>query len=203
VTRFVVQRLLFGVLMLWLISVVVFALFFIAPHDPARTIAGRLATPDTVAAVRHRLGLDQPVLAQYGHFLDRLLHGDLGYSYYNSASVWSLIVGRLPVTVSLVAGGAVLWLAIGIGTGVLAARHPRSAVDRGVTLFVLTGLSMPTFLLGLLLLYFLFFRLPPCRHRSGPRRRLRAADPEPGAVGPAPGAAVGDARARHRRDLLG
>lgn len=157
--RFLVRRVLFGVLVLWLISVAVFVLFFIAPHDPARTIAGRQATPETVAAVRHRLGLDQPVLRQYGHFLARLVHGDLGYSYYNSEPVRSLIASRLPVTVSLTVGGAVLWLALGVGIGVVAARRPRSPVDRGATVFVLAGLSMPTFLVGLLLLYVLFFRL--------------------------------------------
>jgi peptide/nickel transport system permease protein len=159
VTRFLLRRALFGVLVLWLISVAVFVLFFIAPHDPARTIAGRQATPETVAAVRHRLGLDQPVLRQYGHFLARLVRGDLGYSYYNSEPVRSLIASRLPVTVSLTVGGAVLWLALGVGIGVLAARRPRSPVDRGATVFVLAGLSMPTFLVGLLLLYVLFFRL--------------------------------------------
>jgi len=157
--RFIIRRLLFGVLVLWLISVAVFVLFFVAPHDPARGIAGRLATPETVALVRHRLGLDRPVLQQYGHFLAQLAHGNLGYSYYNSESVRSLIVSRLPVTVSLTLGAAVIWLVAGVGIGVLAARRPRSAVDRGATLFVLTGLSMPTFLVGLLLLYFLFFRL--------------------------------------------
>jgi peptide/nickel transport system permease protein len=157
--RFLVRRALFGVLVLWLISVAVFVLFFVAPHDPARTIAGRQATAETVALVRHRLGLDQPVLQQYGHFLARLFHGDLGYSYYNSEPVRSLIASRLPVTVSLTIGGAVLWLALGVGIGVVAARRPRSVVDRGATVFVLAGLSMPTFLVGLLLLYVLFFRL--------------------------------------------
>jgi peptide/nickel transport system permease protein len=159
VLRFLVRRLLFGVLVLWLISVAVFVLFFVAPHDPARTIAGRQATAQTVALVRHRLGLDQPVLTQYGHFLIRLAHGDLGYSYYNSEPVRSLIAARLPVTLSLTLGGAVLWLVAGVGIGVIAARRPRSLLDRGATVFVLAGLSMPTFLVGLLLLYFLFFRL--------------------------------------------
>jgi peptide/nickel transport system permease protein len=159
VLRFIVRRVLFGVLVLWLISVAVFALFFVAPHDPARTIAGRQATAETVALVRHRLGLDQPVLTQYGHFLSGLLHGDLGYSYYNSEPVRSLIFSRLPVTLSLTLGGAVLWLVIGVGVGVMAARRPRSLLDRGATVFVLGGLSMPTFLVGLLLLYVLFFRL--------------------------------------------
>lgn len=157
--RFLARRLLFGVLVLWLISVAVFMLFFVAPHDPARTIAGRQATAETVALVRHRLGLDQPILTQYGHFLTGLAHGDLGYSYYNSEPVRSLIAVRLPVTLSLTLGGAVLWLIIGVGVGVLAARRPRSPIDRGATVFVLAGLSMPTFLVGLLLLYFLFFRL--------------------------------------------
>lgn len=157
--RLVFTRLLFGVLVLWLVSVAVFVLFFVAPHDPARTIAGRQATAQTVALVQHRLGLDRPVLEQYGHFLIRLAHGDLGYSYYNSEPVTSLIRARLPVTLSLTLGGAVLWLLLGVGSGVMAARRPRSLLDRGATVFVLGGLSMPTFLVGLLLLYFLFFKL--------------------------------------------
>ena len=70
-----------------------------------------------------------------------------------------LLASRLPVTVSLSLGGAVLWLAVGIGVGVAAARRPRSLVDRGGAVLMLAGLSMPTFLVGLLLIYFLFFRL--------------------------------------------
>ena len=157
--RFLVRRLLFGVLVLWLISVAVFVLFFVAPHDPARIIAGRQATAQTVALVEHRLGLDQPILTQYWHFLTRLAHGDLGYSYYNSEPVRSLIAARLPVTLSLTLGGAVLWLVLGVGIGITAARHPRSVLDRAATVFVLGGLSMPTFLVGLLLLFVLFFKL--------------------------------------------
>jgi peptide/nickel transport system permease protein len=158
-TAFLVRRGLFGLLVLWIVSVAVFVLFFVTPHDPARTIAGRLATPQTVALVNHRLGLDRPLVDQYGSFVWRLLHGDLGYSYYNSEPVRALLFSRLPVTASLALGAAVLWLVMGIGIGVVAARRPRSLADRAGTLFVLTGLSMPTFLLGLLLIYFLFFRL--------------------------------------------
>jgi peptide/nickel transport system permease protein len=131
----------------------------VAPHDPARLLAGKLATPQTVALVNHRLGLDRPLPDQYASFMGRLLHGDLGYSYYNSAPVRSLLASRLPVTASLALGAAVVWLVVGVGVGVAAARRPRSLVDRGGTLLVLTGLSMPTFLVGLLLIYFLFFRL--------------------------------------------
>jgi peptide/nickel transport system permease protein len=109
--------------------------------------------------VQHRLGLDQPVLTQYWHFLSGLLHGNLGYSFYSSTSVNSLLVSRLPVTVSLAAGAAVIWLVSGVLIGVLSASHPRSKVDRGATVFVLTGLSTPTFLLGILLIYTCFYRL--------------------------------------------
>jgi peptide/nickel transport system permease protein len=157
-TAFLLRRVLFGLLVLWLISVATFVLFFIAPHDPARAIAGRLATPETVALVRHRLGLDQPVLVQYWHFLTRLLHGDLGYSFVSSASVSSLLTSRLPVTISLTAGAAVIWLTSGVLVGVLSASRPRSLVDRSATVFVLAGLSMHTFLLGLLLIYVFFYR---------------------------------------------
>jgi peptide/nickel transport system permease protein len=157
--RFVARRLLLGLLVLWITSGAVFVLFFVAPHDPARLLAGKLATPQTVALVNHRLGLDRPLPDQYASFMGRLLHGDLGYSYYNSAPVRSLLASRLPVTASLALGAAVVWLVVGVGVGVAAARRPRSMVDRGGTLLVLTGLSMPTFLVGLLLIYFLFFRL--------------------------------------------
>ena len=157
--RFLTRRLLLGLLVLWIVSVAVFVLFFVTPHDPARLIAGRLATPQTVALVNHRLGLDRPLVDEYGGFVWRALHGDLGYSYYSSAPVLQLLASRLPVTASLALGAAVLWLVVGVGVGVAAARRPRSLVDRAGTLFVLTGLSMPTFLVGLLLIYFLFFRL--------------------------------------------
>jgi peptide/nickel transport system permease protein len=157
--RFLVRRLFLGLLVLWIVSGAVFVLFFVAPHDPARLIAGKLATPQTVALVNHRLGLDRPLPDQYAGFIWRLLHGDLGYSYYSSAPVRSLLASRLPVTASLALGAAVLWMVVGVGVGVAAARQPRSLVDRGGTLMVLTGLSMPTFLVGLLLIYFLFFRL--------------------------------------------
>jgi peptide/nickel transport system permease protein len=157
--RFLARRLLFGLLVLWIVSGAVFVLFFVAPHDPARLIAGKLATPQTIALVNHRLGLDRPLPEQYASFIWGLLHGDLGYSYYSNAPVSQLLASRLPVTVSLALGGAVLWLAVGIGVGVAAARRPRSLVDRGGAVLMLAGLSMPTFLVGLLLIYFLFFRL--------------------------------------------
>jgi peptide/nickel transport system permease protein len=112
-----------------------------------------------VADVAARLGLNRPILDQYGSFAWNLLHGNLGYSYYNSEAVTSLIGSRIGVTISLTLGGAVLWLLIGVSTGVLAATHPRSWIDKGATFFAVFFYSMPTFLLGLILLYFLFFQL--------------------------------------------
>jgi peptide/nickel transport system permease protein len=144
---------------LLVISAVVFFMFFVAPHNVARLIAGKQATPQTVALVAARLGLNRPAIDQYGSFLWGLLHGQLGYSFYNSEPVRALIAQRLPVTASVAGGAAVIWMILGIASGVLAATRPRSIADRAVTVSVLTFYSMPTFLLGLLFLYFLFFQL--------------------------------------------
>ncbi|HEY1369567.1 MAG TPA: ABC transporter permease [Gaiellaceae bacterium] len=157
--RFLLRRVGLGIVVLWVMTTVVFVMFFVAPHNVARTIAGRQATPDTVAAVSRRLGLDRPVLQQYGDYLWNLLHGNLGYSFYNSSSVTSLITQRIPVTASLAIGGAILWLALGVMSGVVAATRPRTWADRTVTVGALVFYSLPTFLLGLFFLYFLFFRL--------------------------------------------
>ena len=157
--RFLVRRVAQGVVVLFVISIVVFVMFFVAPHNVARLIAGRQATPQTVALVEARLGLGRPVLTQYWSFLWGLLHGNLGYSYYSSEPVSTLIGSRLSVSVSVAVGAAVIWLVIGISSGVLSARRPRSFADRATTVLVLVFYSMPPFLLGLLLLFFLFFEL--------------------------------------------
>jgi len=156
---FLIRRVLFGILVLWIISVVVFFMFFVAPHDPARLLAGRQANAAEIEAIRHSLGLDRPVLEQYVTWLWNLLHGNLGYSYRASTPVRDLVLSRLPVTASLAIGAAVIWLVLGVSAGVLAAIRPRSFGDRTVTFFALFFYSMPTFLLGLVLLYFFFFRL--------------------------------------------
>jgi peptide/nickel transport system permease protein len=159
VLRFLLRRVVFGVVVMWLVATTVFIMYFIAPHDVARTLAGRQASEATIAAIRHNLGLDRPVLVQYGSFLWRALHGDFGYSYTNAEPVTSLIGNGLPVTASLVIGGAVLWLFMGVGIGVVAATRPRSVLDRTATGFSLFFYSMPTFLLGEVLLLLFFFRL--------------------------------------------
>jgi len=157
--RFLVRRLLLGVVVMWIITVAVFALFFVVPNNVARTLAGRQATPQTVALIAHRLGLDQPIWKQYLDFVGNALRGNLGYDYYHQVPVTHLMGAALPITLSLVVGAAVLWLVLGVVNGVVSAIRPRSFTDRSLTVFSLFFYSMPSFLLGLLLLYFLYFRL--------------------------------------------
>jgi peptide/nickel transport system permease protein len=157
--RFLGRRLAFGIVVMWIVATAVFVLYFVVPNDVARTLAGREASPATVAGIRHNLGLDRPILDQYGSFLWKALHGNLGYSYLNSTPVTTLIKERIWVTVSLVIGGAVIWLTLGVAAGVLAAMRARTAWDRTVTGFALLFYSMPTFLLGELLLLVLFYEL--------------------------------------------
>jgi ABC-type dipeptide/oligopeptide/nickel transport systems, permease components len=94
--RFIIRRILYAVLVLWLVSTAVFALLQISPVPVERVIGGPRATTDTLNQIRHNLGLDQPVPVQYWDFLVRLLHGDLGYSYINQTPVTQLIGDRLP-----------------------------------------------------------------------------------------------------------
>lgn len=156
---FLIRRIGHGILVLWLITIAVFGLFFIAPSNVAQSLAGRQATPETIALVKHRLGLDLPIWRQYLNFVENAAHGNLGFDYYHQVPVTTIIWQALPVTVSLALGAAVLWLLLGVFNGVISAVHPRSFADRSLTMFSLFFYSFPSFLLGLLLLYFLYFRL--------------------------------------------
>jgi peptide/nickel transport system permease protein len=158
-TRFLIRRIALGLLVLWLITLAVFGLFFVAPNNVARTLAGRQATPDVVAQIAHRLGLDQPLWKQYLDFIGRALHGDLGYDYYHQVPVTTILAAALPITISLVIGASILWLGLGVSNGIISAVRPRSFTDRSLTAASLFFYSTPTFLLGILLLYFLYYRL--------------------------------------------
>lgn len=157
--RFLVRRIALGVLVMWLVTIVVFVIFFIGPHDVARTLAGREATPATIALIKHRLGLDRPLVDQYGHFLNQLVHGNLGYDYYHGVAVTTILKEAAPITISLAIGSAVIWMVLGVGSGVISAVRPRTLLDRSLTSIALLFYSMPSFLLGLLLLYVLYYRL--------------------------------------------
>jgi|ERR1035437_1384677 peptide/nickel transport system permease protein len=158
-TRYLIRRSVFGLITLWVIVTAVFILYYVAPHDPARTLAGRAVTPALLDNIRHSLGLDKPILTQYWNFLGRVVRLDFGTSFINRLPVTTIMLRALPVDISLAIGAAIIWMASGVSIGVLAARRPRSIWDRAATVFVLTGLSMPTFIIGLLLLYVLFYIL--------------------------------------------
>jgi peptide/nickel transport system permease protein len=158
--RFIIRRVLTGIVVLWIVSGAAFLLFFLQPRDKvARELAGRAATAQILTEVSHQLGLDQPIATQYWHFLLRLLHGNLGYSYFNGESVNTILAQDLPRTASVVAGAMVLWLIVGLSVGILSATRARSVFDRIATVGVLAGLSMPTFVLGQLLLWGVFLQL--------------------------------------------
>jgi peptide/nickel transport system permease protein len=156
---FLVRRIALGLVVLWLVTVVVFLIFFVGPGaaDVARALAGRTASPQTVALISHRLLLDRPWYVQYWHFLTQLLHGNLGYDYYNDEPVTTVIAQAFPITLSLVIGAAPIWLVLGVSSGVYSALHPRSWLDRLITSIALFFYSMPTFVLGLLLILVLYY----------------------------------------------
>jgi peptide/nickel transport system permease protein len=158
--RFLARRVVAAAVVLFVISVAVFVLFFVvAPGDPAANFVGRGATPEQIEMARVRYGLDQPAHVQYLRYAGGLLHGDLGFSFRNAEPVTKTLLTRLPATASLAVGAAALWLAVGIPVGILAATRPRSLRDRAATVFSLAGLAAPSFVVGLLLLYVLFYRL--------------------------------------------
>lgn len=156
-TRFLLSRIGFGILVLFLLSLFVFVLFYVTPSDPARIIAGDKATEALMAQIRTKLGLDLPIWEQYLRFIGGLLRGDLGFSYRSSLPVGDIVLQRLPVTMSLVFGGMVLWLAIGIPIGIASAKRPGSIRDRVGQAFAIVGISFPTFVLGMTALYTLYF----------------------------------------------
>lgn len=154
---FFLRRIGFALLVLLMLSGFVFTLFFVAPGDPARIVAGERATEAQVAMVRENLGLDRPVIEQYVSFLGRSLSGDLGYSFRNQQPVLDLIAARMPATISLCVGAVILWLCLGVPIGIMSARHPGSLRDRLGQGFVLIGVSFPSFVLGMAALYCLYF----------------------------------------------
>jgi peptide/nickel transport system permease protein len=157
---FAVRRTLSGLVVLWVVTLGTFLLFFTRPAiSVARSMAGKEPTAAQLRQITRQLGLNQPIPLQYWHFTGRLLHGNLGYSYATGEPVTTILAQDLPRTASLVAGGVVLWLAGGISVGVLSATRARSLFDRVATVGVLAGLSLPTFVLGQLLLWGVFLPL--------------------------------------------
>ncbi len=153
------QRLLWSVVVLVIVTGVTFAIFFAVPGDPARLIAGKYATPETVALIERRLGLDQPKLLQFATFLGRAAVGDWGFSYVSQQAVLPTLLAAFPKTLSLTAGAVAIWLLIGIPFGIVSALKPRSLWDRLATVGALVGVSAPVYWLGLVLLHVFADRL--------------------------------------------
>jgi peptide/nickel transport system permease protein len=186
--RFLVRRFFLGLLVLWLVSMAVFFMFFklnsSGPDAVANRICGKQCSPQQLLAVKLRLHLTDPLPQQYWYFLfgypgkdvpgasvprnkgvlpiggRPFFHApDLGYSYVNQQSVNGLLKDSFPITLSLSVGAAVLWLFMGLFSGILSAIRPRSMLDRAFTFTALFFYSMPTFVLGLMLLLLLYYQL--------------------------------------------
>jgi len=160
IARFLIRRVLTGIVVLWLVATAAFFLFFARPvNTVAHQLAGRAATPQVIATVIRNLGLNQPILVQYWHFLDNLLHFNLGYSYYTQQSVNTMLKQDLPPTASVVVGGVILWLIAGLAVGIISATRARSLFDRFSAVAVPISISLPTFVIGELLLLIVFVPL--------------------------------------------
>ena len=158
--RFVLRRLLASVPVLFLVSLITFGLLWLVPGDPASMFLDTSATQEALERVRRELGLDRPFLQRMGEWYLRLLQGDLGTSLLLNRSVTSAIFERLPVTLSLTALSFGLAVLLGVLAGLLAAvRHGRPA-DQGLMTMALLGLSIPEFLLGLVLIWLVAVLVP-------------------------------------------
>ncbi len=151
---YLLRRLLEAIPVLIAVTFIVFVSVRLVPGDPARTIAGLEANDATVEAVRHDLGLDRPLLWQYGLFVARLVNGDMGRSYYFGTPVVTEVLRRFPATLVLAAAGFAVSLALGLAIGTLSAVNRGSVFDRGTLVFAIAGVSMPSFWLALMLIIF-------------------------------------------------
>ena len=165
--RFIGRRMFFAVITILIVSAVVFAIFSYLPFDPASLTCGQRCTPQIIAGNRIKLGFDKPIYEQYWLFLSGIFAGrtygsgsaafscpapSFGYSFNENACVTDMIKEALPITVNLAIGALLIWLAIGVGLGVLAAKFKNRWPDTSSSVFVLLGTSLPTFVTGLALL---------------------------------------------------
>ncbi len=149
--RYLVRRLLLTIPVLLGVATLVFSLIHFIPGDPAQAMLGEGAAPEDVAQLRARLGLDRPLLAQYGLFLQGLAHGDLGVSLRNDQPVLQQIVERMPATAELAFASMAVAVLIALPLGIIAAVWRGTAVDYGAMTLSLVGISIPNFWLGPLL----------------------------------------------------
>jgi peptide/nickel transport system permease protein len=156
--RFIIKRLISVVAVLFAISILTFLIFQAIPNgDPALRMAGRLATPQTVADVRHTWGFDQPIYVQYVRTMSKIFSGSV-ISYTQQVNVIQEIKRDLPATLSLAIGAGIIWLSLGILFGIISAISAGRFLDRALTVLALIGVSTPVFFLGAMMLYYLGYK---------------------------------------------
>jgi peptide/nickel transport system permease protein len=163
-SAYIIRRLLQTLPVLFLFSVIVFAVLRMVPGDPAVVMLGLQATPEAVAEIRQEMGLDRSIPVQYVVWVDHVLHGDFGISWTSKQPVWKLIQRRFEATILLTLGATVVGLIIALPLGIIAGVKPYSKFGTFATTFSLLGIALPGFWLGLLLLLFFSVRvhwLPP------------------------------------------
>jgi peptide/nickel transport system permease protein len=149
---YVVRRILAVIPVMLVVATVAFVLIHLAPGDPASVIAGPYASSDDVAKLRHQLGLDESLPVQLVRWYGRLLRGDLGDSIFLRRPVTEAIADRLEPTLLLTAWATLVAVLIGVPAGIVSARHHNRVVDQSLMGLALLGLSIPNFLLGLLMI---------------------------------------------------
>jgi peptide/nickel transport system permease protein len=176
VLKYIVRRLLGAIPVLFGLSVVLFAFVHLLPGDPAVALLGQHATPELSARIREQLGLDRPLYEQYVTYAVQLLHGDLGKSLINNRPVLGEFMQRFPGTIELTIAALIMSIGFGIPMGRFAARYAQRFPDGVVTVISLLGISIPIFVLGLTLQYFLSvqLRLLPASSRIDSRLGIEA-----------------------------
>ena len=167
--RYLSVRVLLALPALWLIVTMVFLLAHIIPGDPVQQMLGEGARAEDLQQLRHSLGLDRPISAQYGHYLVGVLHGNLGESFRFQEPVTRVILSRYPATLELALVALLVCAAISIPAGIYAAEHRGTATDHAVGVFTLLGLSVPNFALGpvLILIFSVILGWLPVSGRGG------------------------------------
>jgi peptide/nickel transport system permease protein len=162
-TRYIVRRLVLMVPVAFLVTVIAFGLLRLAPGDPVLTFSGDVKDPEILDAMRHQLGLDQPLPIQYVAWLGHTLQGDFGRSIRTHQRVGEAIVERLPATLELTMVALVFSVTVGLIVGTLSAIHRNSALDLLATSLTIAGVSIPNFFLGvmLILIFSLVLRIFP------------------------------------------
>ena len=152
-TGYLLRRLLATIPVVAIVAVLVFLMLRLTPGDPAAVIAGDNATSEQIAAIRSRLGLDQPLLVQFGIWSGNLLQGNFGESFFFKKTVAELILGRIEPTLSLALATMVIAVGVAVPLGVLAAFKHGTWIDRVVMGFSVLGFSVPVFVIGYALIY--------------------------------------------------